>query len=57
MINGVLPWFNDDQCWVNIVKEGTATETKTKTKNQFHTPLPLTLTKITTNVTLTFRGV
>ena len=57
MINGVLPWFNDDQCWVNIVKEGIPTETKTKTKNQFHTPLPLTLTKITTNVTLTFRGV
>ena len=57
MINGVLTLFNDDQCWVNIVKEGIATETKTKTKNKFHTPLPLTLTKITTNVTLTFRGV
>ena len=57
MINGVLTLFNDDQCWANIVKEGIATETKTKTKNKFHTPLPLTLTKITTNVTLTFRGV
>ena len=26
MINGVLTLFNDDQCWANIVKEGTATE-------------------------------
>lgn len=26
MINGVLTLFNDDQRWVNIVKEGIATK-------------------------------